>query len=242
MWIAEQGILIGAVRHNDRSSVARVFTRTHAMVPFIWFMSKSGRNASRNTLLQPLTHLEFQAEYVPTENLHHINEAKNSLPYREIPFNPQKSAIALFLSEFLTHALRSEQNNPGLYTFLTESLRWFDNAPVGSYANFHIAFMIGTASHIGVCPNSDEYTPGAVLDMRDGCFTPPTPLHSDYMPAELSYKLNLLMNSSYDEIKDAPLTGQERVTLLNSLNNYFRLHIPAFPVLKSIEILETVFG
>ena len=62
------------------------------------------------------------------------------------------------------------------------------------------------------------------------------------MPAELSYKLNLLMNSSYDEIKDAPLTGQERVTLLNSLNNYFRLHIPAFPVLKSIEILETVFG
>jgi hypothetical protein len=50
------------------------------------------------------------------------------------------------------------------------------------------------------------------------------------------------MNSSYDEIKDAPLTGQERVTLLNSLNNYFRLHIPAFPVLKSIEILETVFG
>ena len=242
MWQAEQGILIGAVRHNDRSSVARIFTRTHGMVPFIWFLSKTGKNASRNTLLQPLTRLDFQAEYVPTENLHHIKDAKNSFPYKEIPFNPQKSAIALFLSEFLTHALRGEQNNPGLYSFITESLQWFDNAPDGSYANFHIAFMIGTASHIGVCPNSDEYTPGCVLDMRDGCFTPLLPKHTDYMPADLSYKLHLLMESSFDRIKDAPLTGQERVILLNSLNNYFRLHIPAFPVLKSIQVLETVFG
>lgn len=241
MWQAEEGILIGAVRHNDRSSVARIFTRTHGMSPFIWFLSKSGKNASRNTLLQPLTHLDFQAEYVPNETLHHLKDAKNSMPYKEIPFNPVKSAIALFLSEFLTYALHGEQNNPGLYAFLTESLRWFDNAPENSYANFHIAFMIGTAHHIGICPNADEYATGSVLDMRDGCFTPILPKHNEYMPAELSYKLYLLINSDYDDMKDAPLTGQERVMLLNSLNTYFRLHIPSFPILKSIEILETVF-
>ncbi|MCQ2069232.1 MAG: DNA repair protein RecO C-terminal domain-containing protein [Bacteroidaceae bacterium] len=242
MWQQEHGILIGAVKHNDRTSVARIFTRTHGMVPFVWFLSKSGKNASRNTLLQPLTHLEFQAEYVPNENLHHLKDAKNSLPYKDIPFNPQKSAIALFLSEFLTYALNGEQNNPGLFSFLTESLRWFDNAPEGSYANFHVAFMIGTARHIGICPNADEYTPGSVLDMRDGCFSALLPKHTEFMQADLSYKLHLLMNSSYDQMKDAPLTGQERVNMLNALNTYFRLHIPSFPVLKSIEVLETVFG
>jgi len=242
MWQQENGILIGSVKHNDRTSVARIFTRTHGMVPFVWFLSKSGKNASRNTLLQPLTHLDFQAEYVPNENLHHLKDAKNSLPYKDIPFNPQKSAIALFLSEFLTYALNGEQNNPGLFSFLTESLRWFDNAPEGSYANFHVAFMIGTARHIGICPNADEYTPGSVLDMRDGCFSALLPKHTDFMPADLSFKLHLLMNSSYDQMKDAPLTGQERVTMLNALNTYFRLHLPSFPILKSIEVLETVFG
>jgi hypothetical protein len=50
------------------------------------------------------------------------------------------------------------------------------------------------------------------------------------------------MTCSFDGIKDAPLTSQERVMLLNALNNWFRLHVPAFPVLKSIEVLETVFG
>lgn len=242
MWTAEQGILICAVKHNDRTSVARIFTQTHGMMPFVWFLSKSGKSASRNTLLQPLTHLDFQAEYVPNETLHHLKDAKNSLPYKNIPFNPQKSAIALFLSEFLTYALRDEQNNPGLYRFLTESFQWFDNAPHGTYANFHVAFMIGTARHIGICPNADEYTPGCVLDMRDGCFSPLLPKHTEFMTAELSYKLYLLLNSDYDAIKDAPLTGQERVMLLNTLNTYFRLHIPSFPILKSIEVLETVFG
>ena len=242
MWEAESGILIGAVRHNDRTSVAHVFTGRHGMVPFIWFLSKTGKNAGRNTLLQPLTQLEFQAEYVPTESLQHIKEIKNSLPYRDIPRNPHKSAIALFLSEFLTYALKGEQSNPSLFRFLTESLRWFDNAPQGSYSNFHIAFMIGTASHIGVCPNADEYSPGCILDMREGCFTPLMPKHTEFITSELSYKLNLLMNSDYDGIKDAPLTGQERVMLLNALNTYFRLHIPSFPVLKSIEVLETVFS
>lgn len=242
MWQKERGILIGAVRHNDRTSVARIFTETHGMVPFIWFLSKSGKNASRNTLLQPLTNLEFQADYVPTENLHHIKDAKNYLPYRNIPFNAHKSAIVLFLSEFLTHALHDEQNNPGLYRFLTESLQWFDNASDGTYANFHIAFMIGTARHIGIAPNADEYTPGCILDLRDGCFTSVLPKHTDIITADLSYKLHLLMSSDYDGIKNAPLTGQERVMLLNALNTFYRLHMPVFPALKSIEVLETVFG
>lgn len=242
MWQQEQGILIGAVRHNDRTCVARIFTRTHGMIPFVWFLSKSGKNAARNTLLQPLTHLDFQAEYIPTDNLHHLKEAKNALPYRDIPFNPRKSAIALFLSEFLTHALIDEQDNPGLYRFLSESLRWFDSAQESTYANFHIAFMIGTARHIGICPNADEYTPGCVLDMRDGCFSPLLPKHQEYIPSELSYKLYMLMCKGFDEMNNAPLTGQERVVMLNALNNYFRLHIPMFPVLKSIEIMETVFS
>ena len=242
MFQLEKGIMVGAIRHNDRTSVAHIFTSDHGMVPFIWFLSKNGKNASRNTLLQPLTQLEFQSEYIPTETLQHIKEVKNCSPYREIPRNPQKSAIALFLSEFLTYALKGEQNNPHLFRYLTESLNWLDTAPDGSYANFHIAFMIGTASYTGICPNADDYAPGTVLDLREGCFSILEPKHTEWLNKELSYKLHQLMSSGFDQIKDTPLTGQERVMLLNSLNTYFRLHIPAFPVLKSIEILETVFG
>ena len=242
MWIPDKGIMIGAVRHNDRTSVAHVFTESHGMVPFIWFMSGSGKNVSRNTLLQPLTQLEFQAEYIPTETLQHLKETKNCAPYSDIPRNPLKSAIALFISEFLTYALKAEQNNPPLFRYLTESLDWFDSAHEGSYANFHISFMIGTAAYTGICPNAEDYRPGYMLDLREGCFSSTEPQHKEWLDPQLSYKLHLLMTTAPDRMKDAPLTGQERVMLLNSLNTYFRLHIPLFPVLKSIEVLETVFG
>lgn len=241
MYLPEKGIMTGSVRHNDRTSVAHIFTSDHGMVPFIWFLSKSGKNASRNTLLQPLTQLEFQSEYIPTESLQHLKEVKNSAPYHDIPCNPFKSAISLFLSEFLTYALKGEQKNPALFRFLCESLNWFDAAPDGCYANFHIAFMIGTAACTGVCPNADDYRPGYMLDMREGCFCATEPKHTDRLDAQLSYKLHLLMTTGLDDIKDAPLTSQERVLLLNAMNNWFRLHVPSFPVLKSIEVLTTVF-
>lgn len=241
MWQEEQGIMIGAVRHNDKTSIARIFTHSHGMVPFVWYMSNSGKSASRNTLLQPLTHLSFQAEYVPSSSLHHLKAAKNSMPYRDLPFNSAKSAIVLFLSEFLTHALNGEQANPPLYRHIADSALWLDKAKPGSYANFHIAFMLGTAHHLGICPNAQDYKPGYLLDMREGLFVPTEPDYPEFTSSELSYKLWLLMTTEYDKIVDAPLTGQERVHLLNSLNSYFRLHIPIFPILKSIEILESVF-
>lgn len=242
MWQTEKGILTSAVKHNDRTSVARIFTETHGMVPFIWFISKSGKNASRNTLLQPLTQLEFQADYIPSDTLQHVKDAKNCYPYREIPVRPIKSSVALFLSEFLTHALNGEQSNPGLFRFIMESLRWFDSAPEGTYANFHLAFMLGTAAHLGISPNTHSYRPGQILDMREGCFSDSIPMHSEYLSANLSYKLHILTQTSYDEMQHAPLTGQERVQILNALNTYYRLHVPMFPVLKSIDILETVFS
>lgn len=242
MWQIEKGILTSSVRHNDRTCVARIFTETHGMVPFVWFISKSGKNASRNTLLQPLTQLEFQADYIPSDSLQHIKDAKNSNPYKEIPVRPIKSSIALFLSEFLTHALNGEQVNPGLFRFISESLKWFDSAPDGTYANFHLAFMLGTAAHLGISPNTSTYRPGQILDMREGCFTDNVPMHGEYMSAQLSYKLHILTQTGFDDMQHAPLTGQERVQILNALNTYYRLHVPMFPVLKSIDILETVFS
>lgn len=242
MWQLEYGILTSSVRHNDKTCVARIFTRSHGMVPFVFYLAGNGKNAGRNTLLQPLTQIEFQADYLPSATLQHMKDTKNLRPYRDIPTNPGKSAVSLFLSEFLTHALNGEQYNPGMFKYLTGALEWFDSAPEGQYSNFHIAFMLGTAAHLGICPNSSDYKSGYVLDLREGCFTTRQPAYDEYADPEISYKLAMIMNSGFDGMQDAPLTGQQRVAILKVLNTYFRLHIPSFPVLKSIEILETVFG
>ncbi|MBR4843164.1 MAG: DNA repair protein RecO C-terminal domain-containing protein [Bacteroidaceae bacterium] len=241
MWQTEKGIVTGAVRHNDGTCIVKVFTETHGMIPFIFYLSKSGKKASRNTLIQPLTQIEFQTDYVPTATFMHMREPKNAFPYRNIPFNPSKSATALFMGEFLTHALDQEQANPTLYNWIINSIKWLDEANNGRYANFHILFALGTVSLTGICPNTDGYTPGSYLDLREGTFTKQPPMHNDYADAQVSYKIASLMECNFDNMSSIPLTGTERTAVLNSLNLYFRLHIPAFPQLKSIEVLQAVF-
>ena len=241
MWQSEKGIVTGAVRHNDGTSVVKVFTESHGMVPFIFYMSKSGKKASRNTLIQPLTQIEFQTDYVPSATFMQLREPKNAFPYRSIPFNVTKSAVAIFMGEFLTHALGQEQANPGLYRYITNSINWLDNADSEECTNFHILFVLGITPHIGICPNTDSYSPGSCLDLREGTFTALPPAHQDFSDAQTSYKIASIMECGFDNMSRVPLTGAERTAVLNDLNLYFRLHIPAFPKLKSIEVLQTIF-
>ncbi len=242
MWQSEKGVVTSSVRHNDGTCVVRVFTLSYGMVPFIFYLSKKGKKASRNTLIQPMTQIEFETDYIPSATLMKMRDIKNAKPYKEIPFNPKKSAISLFMSEYLTHALSREQSNPGLFDYIVKSIGWLDNANEGKFANFHLLFALGVSSYTGICPNTDEYRPGYLLNLREGNFIPSPPGHNDYADANLSYKIALLAGADFDTMSDIPLTGAERVEILNILNHYFRLHIPSFPILKSIEVLQAVFG
>lgn len=242
MWQSEKGIVTGTVRHNDGTCIVRIFTESHGMVPFIFYLSKKGKKTSRNTLLQPLTQIEFQTDYIPTEALMHIRDPKNIFPYKDIPFNPIKSAISLFVGEFLTHSLRQEQSNIGLYNYIIQSIRWLDGANEEDCANFHLLFALKSASFTGICPNVDGFTPGYFLDLREGIFTPLPPEHQDFVDAQLSFKIASLLKCDLNNMSTVPLTRTERIAILNHLNLYFRLHIPEFTQLKSIEILQMLFG
>ncbi len=241
MLQSEQGIVLASVRHNDRTSILKVFTRTHGTVPFVFRLGQSAKSAAKNSLQQPLTRIEFLTDYKPNAALLEMKEIKNRCPYSSILFSPVKSAIALFASEFLSHALMDEQCNPRLYSFLEESLEWLDYTPEKKCANFHIAVMLGTASALGISPDATGYRPGALLDMREGCFTM-QPEHPDFADASTSAVIARILKCSLDETKDAPLGHEQRVLILRTLNNYFRLHIPMFPQLESISVLADVFA
>lgn len=240
-WQKERGIVLGSVRHNDRTVIAHLFTEGCGRVSYVYYLSSSGKNAARNTLLQPLTILEFENRIVPTASLQHIKDPANLAPFADIPFNPVKGSIALFLGEFLSHALREEGENRPLFNFLTDSIRAFDAG--GHTENFHLYLMLRITAFLGICPNADEYEPGYWLDMRAGLFVPVQPSHPDFVEPEGAYRIaTLLQCDSPGQAASVPMTGALRRAILPALNDYYRLHVPDFPVLKSIDVLQTVFN
>jgi len=241
MWVREQGIVLSTVRHNDKTSIMRVFTATRGTAAFIFHIGKTQQSIARNALQQALTQIEFQTDYIPSANLFHLKDIRNLRPNCAIAASPVKSAIALFLSEFLTHALKGESFNPKLFAFLTSSLEWLEKSDDTDCANFHIAVMLGVAACLGFSPDMDSYREGYVLDLREGCFADRCG-HSDFASDLESKVIAGMLSCSLDEAKNAPLDGKRRVMMLKTLNRYFGLHLPDFPKLESTDILEAVFA
>lgn len=240
MWQKEKGILLGAVRHNDKTSVIRIFTESAGTVPYIFHMAQSTRSSARNALLQPLTQIEFESRIVQSDQLQHLKDPRNLHPYQDIPCNPAKGCMVLFLSELLTYALRNEDCNPELFRFLCNAMDRLDQSKC--FSNFHLKFILDLCCYLGISPNEDDAQPGSWLDLRDGTFIPTPPAHHDYMDQKLSCKTAMLMSCGEADAEDVPMTGKSRSELLTALNLYLRLHIPEFPVLKSLEVLQSIYS
>lgn len=239
MWQKEKGIVLGSVRHNDKSSVLHLFTEGYGHVPYVFYMTSSSKSMARNALLQPLTLIGFDNRIVPSNSLQHLREPVNLRPFTRIPFDPVRGSIALFLGELLVHSLREEGENRPLFNFLTGAVSALDSAD--DVSNLHLFVMLKLSSYLGFRPNADDYSEGCWLDLKDGVYVTCEPQNG--LDPELAYRTIQLLNcGDAPESSAISMTGAQRSSLLGGLNTYYRLHMPSFPVLKSLDVLQEVFG
>jgi DNA repair protein RecO (recombination protein O) len=195
----------------------------------------------RSVLFQPLSMLSFTASCRQGRNLPRINDVQPYVLYSSIPFDVVKSSIALYLAEMLVYALREEESNETLFTFLDRSLVLFDSLEHG-YADFHLVFMVQLLRYLGIYPNLEGYTPDSCFDLMQGCMVQEHPLHPDFlMPADAA-SFVVLLQTGYDSMHRLSLNRRLRGEYLAILNRYYALHIPDFPLLKSVEVLRELFG
>ena len=243
MFLDDTGIVLKTVRYNDTSSVVHIFTRTHGTVPFMVTRprSRASSNASIGSMMTPLNVLTFQWNRKPTQSLYRLRDVHPAQVWQTIPYHPVKRAIVLMLAESLSAMLREEGENVPLFDHIIRSLCWLDEADEG-FANFHIVFLLGVARALGVAPDTDSYVAGRSFDIESALFVPyaaASPLVMTPPDAEALYHLS---RTNYPLMASIRMARTDRTRLLTYLNRFFILHLPAFPELKSIDILETLFN
>lgn len=234
------GIVLRTLKYSDSLMIADIFTATRGRLSFLVPVSRSKSSKVRSVLFQPLAMLTFKANYRPGRGLTRVGEVLPYVMYSSIPYEPCKSAVALYLSEFLTRALHEESDNGSLFTFLEYSLRWFDEVQEG-YANFHLAFLMRLTRFLGISPNIEDAAQSHYFDLAAGCFCGVQPLHGNFLPAAQAVELFRMLFSEYDEAASFAMNRQRRGEILDFLQRYYRLHIPDFPELKSAEVLKELF-
>lgn len=236
-----RGIVLRSVRFGESSLIVDVLTKSSGRVSFMVHIPKTSKGKIKKQYFQPMTLLDFEYDFRQRSNLQRIKDVRVSLPYFSIPIDPAKSCISLFLSEFIYYATRNEQENPTLFTYISTSLEWLDNA-YEDFANFHLVFMMRLGKFLGFHPFLEDFTPGCFFDLRNGCFTLSMPLHADFLNAADAGHLYNLMRMNFDTMKLFKLSHDDRNRITEIVLRYYKLHLPNMPELQSFDVLREVFA
>ena len=234
------GIVLSTFKYNDKKNIVNMYTEQNGRMTFVVPAARSKKSSVNNVLFQPFSLLEFEAEIRNKSTLHPIKEAKMWYVFRSLPYDPFKTSIALFLSEFLLKTLREEGRNEPLYAYLVNSIQWLDMCEKG-FANFHLVFLMRLSRFIGLYPNIEGYHDGDYFDMMNATFVTSQPFHGMFLRQEESHRMHQLMRMKYETMYLFGMSRVERNRCLEIIHDYYRLHVPDFPELKSLEVLKELF-
>ena len=237
-----RGIVLRTVKYGDNSMIVDLFTEGRGRLSFMASTSRTKRSVRNVSFWQPLSMVEFSVELRPNGGkLPRPNDVRIYYNYTDLPFSPVKSTLSLFLAEFLSAALREEKENPSLYRYIESSLQWLDMVEsAGAMANFHLAFLMHLSRFIGIYPNLER--PDRYFDLLAGSYCDRQPPHAHFLRRQEAQALPVLFRMDYPTLHIFRFSRQERMRILQVLNEYYRLHVPNFPELKSLEVLQEFYS
>lgn len=236
-----KGIVLHVIKYSDSSNIVDVYTEHSGRMSFLASATRSKRSAVKAVIFQPLSIIEFEVGARQGNRLCRIKEARACSPFSSLPYDAHKTAIALFLAEFLYRAVREETENRPLFAYLEHSIAWLDACNCG-FSNFHLVFLMRLSRFLGLYPNLEDYSRGDYFDLMNACFTSVRPhTHAHYIKGEEAFSLTRLMRMNYDTMHIFGMSRTERARCLDIIGNYYKLHIPGFGELKSVEVLHELF-
>ena len=240
MLVKTKAIVLHSFKYGESRMIVDMFTEEAGRLSFIISIPKTSKGRIKKQYFQPMTLLEVECDVRQNVQLQKLKDAHLLTAYTSIPFSPEKLALSLFIAEFLYHALRSEQQDKLLFAYVCDSMQWLDTVEVG-FANFHLTFLMRMSRFLGFYPNLDDYVDGCVFDLRTATFSLQVPTHRDFLDSHDSQLIHTLMRMDFPTMHLFQLSHHDRNRITEVLLHYYRLHIPQFPELKSLGVLQELW-
>ena len=233
------GIIIHSLRYSDSANIVTAYTQQFGRVSYMAYGSSKKKSAWRNSLLQPLSVVELDVFYNQNKDIQRLKEVRCDIPLIDIPSNPVKNVIAIFIAEILYRTLHNQEADESLFLFLKQSIQTLEENDNG-IANFHLVFLMKLSRFLGFNPNTETGSEG-YFDLENGIFSLYQPKHPQYLSKELSGKILLIIKSDYFTMDKLIFSRQERVEILEAIIEFYKLHVPNFRGLNSLEVLQSLF-
>jgi DNA repair protein RecO (recombination protein O) len=237
MLIKTKAIVLSSLKYQEKSLIVKCFTESDGLKSYFVPSAYSSKKVNQKiAYFQPLTIIEIEANHKNKGTLEHFKEIRLAHSYYSINTDIVKSTIVIFLSEILHHAIKEEEKNQSLFSFLETALLWFDTHQ--ETTNFHLILMMEVTKYLGFYPDVTELD-FPYFDIKEGYFTPFQSINS--LTQHETHLFKRLLQLKFDSDQKT-FAGIERQLLLKILLDFFTLHLDGFKKPKSLDVLTEVFS
>lgn len=233
-------IVLHTIQYKDSTSIVHLYSENTGRIACFLPTSRSKKSAVKANLFQPLSILDLEIHVKQGKEIHQIKEARTAFPLIHIYTNPIKSSIAMFVAEFLFRIIREHEQNAPLFRFIESSIHILELSEKG-IANFHLVFLLKFTSYLGFYPLDINPEGNNYFDLQNGIFVPQKPLHGHYLNQEQTAGLGKLLRINYETMDRFAYNRQQRQEIVAEILDYYRLHLNAFPAIKSLDVLKMLF-
>lgn len=235
-----EGIVINVIKYNEKHNIAHIYTDKLGMLPFLVRQGTTHASRMRNAMFMPLSLIEFEARLQPGRELGTLHDVRRAAMLMSIYIDPMKNAIAMFLSELLSHTIHEQEQNMVLYSYIKSCIMRLERAQ-SSVANFHICFLYRLGQFIGIQPDIESYQEGYWFNMNEGVFTQSPHAGMKSLPPAQAQVLPLLSRMTFDNMHHFKFTREQRNEMLEIILGYYRLHHSTLGTLRSPDVLKQLF-
>lgn len=235
-----RGIVLKTINHRESSVICQIFTEKFGLQSYIIRGAKR-RNAKINiNILQPLHLLELVVYHKENSNIQRISQAQQLPLFHSIPYEIEKSTVALYLTEVLFKCLKQQSAEEYLFEYVYSSICWLDSSDAVP-PSFHIYFLLQLSRFLGFFP-AEKSGKQAFFDLKNGVFTITEPPHPYFLQEPNSSQWAHLLSIKLENLATVKIPLADRRALMKAINDYYRLHIDSFGEIKSQEILREILS
>ena len=236
-----RAIVLHQIKYSETSLILKIYTEKEGLLSFIAKGVRGKKGKLRSAQFQPLNLIDLSYREARKSELRQIIDLKVIDPFTDLPFNPVKRTIAIFIAELIHNAIKEQEPNLKLFEFLYNSIHWIDLSKEG-YSHFHLLFMMKFTKHLGFYPMSDGDKEVRYFDLQQGVFSRVAPAHPYFIDSEQLSAWKQLINVKLETINSLLFSNSLKRKLLQTMMLYYKLHLIHFKELNSHHILQSVFN
>ena len=211
--------VLSSRKFKDSLRLAHVFTLEYGVQTFLFRTGKKGENIS---YFQPLNSIQFSGKKSEGK-LEIAKDMSLNEIYSSIPFQVEKTTVALFISEFLYRCLPEHYVNKEVFDLIKKTTQRLEN--VEKTGTLPIHFVAQFALEMGFLSNEYEVT---FENNR-----------SD--EAQLHQSLKLFISAPIETEIVSTLNRDQRKSLLEELIAFCSSHLDTSIRLNSLEMFHEIF-